>query len=134
MFSNRELFRLVTRDDVEDEKGERVETALNYEKTFDKKDQKFTIDLQWSESDDLERSDIIETDFLSGSKLYQKSRNVEANRTYLLQSDYVLPLSGKKVFETGVRSTLRTIENDFTVRESNDGVDFTILSKFKQRF
>jgi len=134
LFSNRELFRLVTRDDVEDEQGERVETSLNYEKTFDKEDQKFTIDLQWSESDDLERSDIVETNFLDGTQIFQKSRNVEANRTYLLQSDYVLPLSGKKVFETGVRSTLRTIENDFTVRESSDGNDFAILSRFNNDF
>lgn len=134
LFSNRELFRLVDRRDVEDEQGERVEASLNYKKTFDKEDQKFTVDLQWSESDDLEQSDIVEIDFLDSTNLFQKSRNVEANRTLLFQSDYVLPLSGKKVFETGVRSTLRTIENVFSVQESTNGRDFTLLSRFNNDF
>ncbi|MEQ8910024.1 MAG: outer membrane beta-barrel family protein [Vicingaceae bacterium] len=134
LFADGELYRRVDREDIEDEDGENLESSINYTKTFDKKDQKFTVDLQWSERDDLEKSNITEIDNLSGDVLLQKSSNLEYNRTYLVQSDYVHPIGKDGMFESGFRATLRTVENDFQVRESDNGSGFTILDDFNNNF
>ena len=133
-FANGELYRRVDREDVESEDGENLESSINYTKTFEKEDQKFTIDLQWSERDDLEESDITEIDNLTGDLLLQESSNLEFNRTYLMQSDYIHPIGKDGLFETGFRSTLRTVENDFQVKESTNGSAFSILEDFNNNF
>jgi len=134
LFANRELYREVVRTDVEKEDGKTLESSLNYTKTFDKEDQKFTIDLQWSERDDLEKSNINEENFLTNTTLFQKSRNLEANKTYLMQSDYVLPVSKDGRFETGVRATLRTVENDYKVEQLDSNNQFEVLPDFNNNF
>lgn len=134
LYDTRELFQKVTRTDVEDEVGNGLEAALNYRKTFSKKDELFTIDFQWSESDDLEKSNIDEYNELLNSELIQKTRNVEANRNFLFQSDYVLPIKKEGKFETGIRGNLRTIENKFKVEELDANNEFQILPEFNNDF
>lgn len=134
LYSTGELFQKVIRNDIEDEFGNGVETALNYRKTFKKKDELFTIDFQWSESDDLEQSNIDETNELLNTLLIQKTRNIEANRNFLFQSDFVLPYKKDGKFETGIRGNLRTIENKFKVEELNSNNEFDILPEFNNDF
>lgn len=134
LYSNEELFQRVTRKDVESEIGKSLESSINYTKTTQRKDEKFTIDLQWSESDDLEESDIVQRNFLTSENLLQKSSNLEANRTYLMQSDYVRPIGKDGLFETGTRITLRTIENEFKVEELDSSGNFSILDQYNNDF
>lgn len=134
LFASGELYRKVIRTDIEKEDGKSLESSINYTKTFDQEDQKFTIDLQWSERDDLEKSNITEENFLTQNKLFQKSRNVEANKTYLMQSDYVLPVSKDGRFETGVRATLRTVKNDYKVEQLDSSNQFEVLPDFNNNF
>ncbi len=135
LYSNGELFQRVDRKDTEAEDGENFETSINYTKTFDKEDQKLTFDLQWSERSDLEESDIVERNFTRNETLLQETSNLEANRTYLIQGDYVHPISKDGRFETGFRTTLRTVENDFIVQEKRPGAsDFSTIERFNNDF
>lgn len=135
LFGDGRLFQEVFREDKESEDGENLETSINYTKKFnDHEDHKFTIDLQWSERDDLEESDITETNFRTNDILLQESSNLEYNRNYLIQSDYIHPVGENGLFETGFRTSLRTVENDFQVRESTDGSSFEVLPDFNNNF
>ncbi len=134
LFSDGDLYRLVTREDIESEDGESLESSLNYRKTFDREDQLFTIDLQWSEQDDLEESEIEEINYLNSDRLLQNTSNREANRTYLIQSDYIHPFGEEGKFETGARLTLRDVNNSFVVEESFNGSEFTINPQYFNDF
>ena len=135
LYSNNELYQLVTREDEETESDENIEGAISYVRKYAKKDQKFTVDLQWSESNDLEKSEIFEESTLNDNILEQKTSNLEANRTILIQSDYIYPIGEKGIFETGIRTTLRDVENDFSVIERDSaGGDFEILDRFNNNF
>lgn len=130
----KELIEKSTRIDREDETGQNVEASFNYTKTFNQKDRKWSTDFQWSESDDLEESDIDESFQPSGNLVNQITSNVEANRTILIQSDYVHPLKNDRVIEGGLRSTLRTIENVFSVQENLNGGPFSLDARFNNDF
>lgn len=132
--AQKELLERSIREDVEQETGQNVEASINYTKTFPQEDRKWSTDVQWSESDDLEESDIDENFEPSGNLVNQLTSNLEANRTILLQSDYVHPLKNKRVIEGGFRSTLRTIENDFSVEESTNGGEYVIDERFNNNF
>lgn len=132
--AQKELLERSIREDVEQETGQNVEASINYTKTFPQEDRKWSTDVQWSESDDLEESDIDENFEPSGNLVNQLTSNLEANRTILLQSDYVHPLKNKRVIEGGFRSTLRTIENDFSVEENLNGGEYVIDERFNNNF
>lgn len=135
LFADGELYQRVNRKDTEAEDGENFETSVNYTKTFDKEDQKLTFDIQWSERNDLEESDIVERNFTRNETLLQETSNLEANRTYLVQGDYVHPIGEDGRFETGFRTTLRTVENDFIVREKQPNAsEFSIIEQFNNDF
>ena len=132
--SNSELFQKVIRTDNEDETGENIEGNFNYTKLFKQKDRKFTVDFRWSQSDDLEESNIVQNNFRNGDQLIQKTSNTEVNRTILSQTDYIHPLGKNRIIEGGIRSTIRTAENKFQVLESNNGSEFVILDRFNNDF
>ncbi len=128
------LFQKVIRKDTEDETGQNVEASINYTKTFKEEDRKWSTDFQWSESDDLEESDIDQSNEQLAEELNQMTSNVEANRTILVKSDYVHPLKKGRQIEGGIRGTLRTIENIFSVEESLNNAPFTINQQFNNDF
>lgn len=132
--ANNEFFQTEERNDIEDETGENLEFSLNHTKKYKKEGQKWSTDFQWSESDDLEQSDIDQTNFRTNDLLLQETSNIEANRTILAQTDYVHPLKNKRQIEGGIRTTFRTVENVFTVSESENGGPFNILSQFNNDF
>lgn len=132
--SNGELFQQVNRDDIEDELGQRWETAINYKKTFEKKDEVLTVDVQYSQSDDLEDSDINQTNSFTGDLTKQNAVNTEVNGTFLAQTDYILPIRKEGRLEMGYRMTLRQIENDFSVTESINGGEVEINPDFNNDF
>jgi len=130
----KELLQRSFREDVEDETGQNVEASFNYTKTFKEEDRKWSTDFQWSESDDLEASNIEEIFQPSGDVVTQVTSNLEANRTILIQSDYVQPLKNDRVIEGGIRTTLRTIENEFSVEQDTNGRGFSIDPRFNNNF
>lgn len=135
LFANSELYRLVVREDEEEEAGQNIEGSINYTRAYDDEDKKLTFDFQWSESNDLEESDIEETSSLSQDILEQQTSNLEANRTILIQSDFIQPVRENGLFETGFRTTLRTIENEYFVKQRLSLDDpFEILGDFNNDF
>tara|TARA_B110000046_G_scaffold88676_2_gene96809 strand:+ start:46676 stop:49198 length:2523 start_codon:yes stop_codon:yes gene_type:complete len=130
----KELLQQSIREDIEDETGQNVEASFNYTKTFKEEDRNWSTDFQWSESNDLEASNIEEIFQPSGDLVTQVTSNLEVNRTILLQSDYVHPLKNDRIIEGGIRSTLRTIENEFSVEQDTNGGGFLIDPRFNNDF
>lgn len=123
-FLNGELSRYTRRDDQENEIDKNLQYSLSYVRTFNKKDQKFTVDIQYQDNNEVERSDIDQTLINSGSvttsSLFQKVRNDEGEKRWLFQADYVQPFATKGNIEAGYRSTLRDVTNEYLVRQKND--------------
>lgn len=107
-------------DEIEDES--RLEYSINFKKKFDKKDQLWTADIQFSKSEEVEDSDISETFYDSngqtiGGILKQRSRNDEKFRNILFQTDYNYPFKEKGKIEVGLRLNLRNVDNDILIEE-----------------
>jgi len=125
---------LRTEDELEEEFN--LEYSLDYEKKFKKKKQKLTAALQYRENTEDEGSDLIEqfTDnnlvSIDPNPLLQRSNNKESAKSWLVQSDYIHPIGKDGKFETGVRASLRKIENDYTVEEQNSNEEWVSLANF----
>jgi outer membrane receptor protein involved in Fe transport len=129
MGENDELFRTVYRREREEEPEHNAEIALSYRREFSNKDHTLTADFKWIENVETERAGITETDDL-GSSLFQRSSNTENERNVFLQADYIAPFLKKGRFESGVRSTLRVIDNDFLVEQQDAESDWQVLPGF----
>jgi outer membrane receptor protein involved in Fe transport len=120
------------RVDNEDENESKLEYSVNFKKTFDKKEQLWTADIQYSNSSEIEKSNITETFYgsngqLSKSELEQRSTNNENFKNLLVQTDYILPFKEKGKLEMGVRFNLRNVDNDILVEEY-DATEWTNLT------
>lgn len=123
-----------TRHDDENEVQYDIEANLSYRKTFSKKGRLFTFDAKFIDADDTEKSNITEQSDTSEVPLLQRSSNTEDERNYLFQTDYVHPFAKDGKLEMGLRSTFRTIENDYRVEEDNGTGEFTVLDGFNNFF
>ncbi len=126
-----EVTATTIRDEVENEVSEDIEASITHVKTFNKKDRKLTTDIRMTQNFDTELSDLVETYSATNlSPTFQKSSNTEDEINYLLQSDYEHPVWKKGKIETGVRVSLREIENNYKVELSDDEVVFKTLDAF----
>lgn len=125
---NGELTQIVIRTEDEDEKKNNIDFALNYTKTFDKKDQKWTVDFQWMNNDDVEKADLFETsDDPMIPDITQRADNTENQENFLFQTDYIQPLGKNGKFESGLRANWRTVSSDYMVEElGSDGEWYVI--------
>jgi outer membrane receptor protein involved in Fe transport len=121
------LVNTTERSQDETELDESYQAALNYRKTFDRKDRVFTADLQWNRDDDLELGDITESVNNETDPLQQQSSNREKEENWLFQSDYVHPFGEEGKFETGVRLTSRLVNNDYKVEERREGEPWRLV-------
>lgn len=122
------------RKDVENEVSHDLEASVNYKKTFKRKGQELSIDLQATENDDTEKSIITETSSDSEYQLLQRSSNIEDENNQLFQADYLHPFSENGLVEFGVKSTFRNINNDFSVEEQNPNGEYVLLDDFNNNF
>ncbi len=122
------------RTDNEQEDGETVELALSYKKTFSQKGREWTADLKWINNDDSEFSNVLEVSDTSFDDLRQEVSNTEDERTWFFQTDYIHPIGKNGKLETGVRINLRSIENDYSVKEKEENGEFFILPDFNNFF
>lgn len=118
------------RTDDELEKETSLQYSLNYKKTFDKKGQELTANIQYEDDLETESSDFLESFFnrelqSSSPDLLQRSNNDEGEKQWLFQADYVHPFNEEGKFEVGLRSTIRNIGNDFLTEEFRDDVWIT---------
>ncbi|NNC94752.1 MAG: TonB-dependent receptor [Chitinophagales bacterium] len=132
--SNGDVINESTRIDNENEIDQNIELDLRYEKKFKQKDQVLTADLRWNQGDDTEKSNITETSTISIFDIIQRSSNVEDQRNYNIQIDYVHPFSKDMKLEIGTKAGLRRIINDYLVEEQNTSEQWEILEDFNNEF
>ncbi len=124
------------RTDNEEEDEENQEYELFYKRTFEQKGRELSATAQYRKSDEIEASDIVESagiETLTPS-LLQRSNNNEHEEQWLIQADYVHPVSDQGKFETGYRGTLRQIDNKYLVEEQNETGIWQPLAEFNNSF
>jgi outer membrane receptor protein involved in Fe transport len=112
--------RTSIRNERETEPEQNLEGSLSYRKELDKKGKLLTADVKWIENKEIENSNFDQVDLSIDSTGYQRSNNVENERNLLFQADYINPFGKKGKFESGLKSTMRTIYNDFRVEQLNE--------------
>lgn len=117
------------RDIEETEDEHNLEASLDYTRTFDKKDQELKVTVKYILDDELELADYTQTSDDLSAPLLQESSNTEDETNFLFQADYVHPFTEKSRLEGGLRSAIRTVNNDFFVKELENG-QLVTLSDF----
>jgi outer membrane receptor protein involved in Fe transport len=127
------LINTTTRLTDETEKENEVEASLLYERLYDVKDKKWTIDFKYILDDETELADYQEFSDNDPESAIQRSSNTEDEQNILLQTDYIHPFSENSRFEVGARAAFRTINNDFSVEEQDDDGVFKPLPDFNDQ-
>lgn len=113
-----DLVQSVTRKEVEGDVDINKEVDVNYTKTYKRKGRKWTVDLKWNESSEVEEADITEE---SDNPAYipniQRTWADERVNNILVQSDYIHPLGKDGKFEAGTRNNLRTLTLDYLLED-----------------
>lgn len=132
LFSLDNPIGITQRTDDEKEDETKMEYALTYKRTYDKKGQEFTFDARYQDNTEKEGSDLINRFYTpefepdGQADLLQRSDNKESERQLILQTDYVHPIGKEGKFEAGLRSSFRDIDNDFLVQEFADNEWFAL--------
>ena len=125
------LLTTTVRDTREDSENQNLESSLNYKRTFARhEDQELTAVAQYILDDDLELSDITQTQTDRADPLRQRASNTEYETNLLLQTDYVHPFNDSLKLEGGLRTTLRTIRNAFRVEEEDENGAYQVFPQF----
>jgi outer membrane receptor protein involved in Fe transport len=125
------LVRTLIREEEEDEIDLTTEVSLNYNKKFAQEGRTLTADFKWINSSENEKADYRQWNPVdSNIGTIQRSDNLERERNLLFQADYVHPFGNKNTFETGVRSTLRKLNNNFLVEELGETGNYVSLPQF----
>ena len=124
-----------TDDEFENESG--LEYSLNYRKEFSSREHTLNVTASYEDDLETEGSELNELfdskieipDFL----LEQRTNNSEGSKQWLAQADFVRPLGKDHQYELGVRSSFRTITNDYLVEDKIGDVwinDINISNNF----
>jgi outer membrane receptor protein involved in Fe transport len=133
--SNNVRLETVNRNEDEQESREVIEGTVNYERSFKQKDRKWTSNVKWMQSTDLEQAKLNENSNISSKKpLIQRTDNTENEKNWLFQSDYVHPFKKEGKAEIGAKATLREIDNDFLLEERASDGTFNPVSSFDNHF
>lgn len=125
--------QVVTRTDDEIEQSQGFEANLNFRREFKKKEQLLTADFRWFKDEDYE--DAVQFEEGSDYTLNQRTDNTENQQNWLIQTDYVHPFNENVRLETGLKATLRRINNDYKVEQLNDSTEeWETLSEFDNNF
>ncbi|PSK88829.1 outer membrane beta-barrel family protein [Taibaiella chishuiensis] len=110
--------RLEDQKEIEDY----YEASLSYKRTFTRKDKLWTVDMKWSNDQDIERSAYTETSTYSANTDLERSSVASTERNWLFQTDFVQPFGKEGRVEAGLRSAIRQISNEFGFAElTNNG-------------
>ena len=118
------------RTDNEREDESVLQYSLNYKKEYSSRKHFFEATIQFQNDSEEEASDYLEVaEIFQGNPindLIQRSSNVEGNKTWLFQADYNQPIGEEGIFEVGLRSSFRMIDNDYLVEELEEGEFITL--------
>ena len=113
---NSNILNSITQNDMEDDVDNNREYNINFERKFNDDGQKITIDFQYENSKEWENSIIDENQIISESI----DENI-SSESYLIQSDYVLPIGENKQFEAGIRISNEDDITDYRVFDNVNG-------------
>jgi outer membrane receptor protein involved in Fe transport len=123
----------VIRTEDEREPRTNIEAALSYRKTFDKKGQNLSFDAKYIISDETEAAQFKEAVAGENMGLRQRSYNTEDEKNWLFQLDYIHPVGKNGKLEGGLKSSIRLLDNDFSVHEQDAVQNWQILPNFDNR-
>lgn len=99
-----------------------TEASLNYRRSFEGKSHELTFDAYYS-SFSLENETDIRYTFMNAdgtlrlpNPLVQNMTNDNIVDTYVLQTDYVLPIGSEMKLESGAKATLRHFDSDYEMK------------------
>ena len=113
---NSNILNSITQNDIEGDVDNNREYNINFERKFNDDGQKITIDFQFENSKEWENSIIDENQIISESI----DENI-SSESYLIQSDYVLPIGENKQFEAGIRISNEDDITDYRVFDNVNG-------------
>lgn len=123
-----------TRTDREVEDEENIEASLNYKREFSSKEHTLTTDFQYNKRLDGETSDFtqVEEDFITeeDSTKIQRSENIAVDRNWFFQTDYVHPFGTDGKAEAGLRTTTRTVNNEYGFEELDNEGNWAVFPAF----
>ncbi|MEP3836526.1 MAG: outer membrane beta-barrel family protein [Algibacter sp.] len=139
-YNNENLVEQTLRKENQDEAGHNYQFALNYITKFNDAGHELTADLQYEKGSEEQLISITE-DYLFTNQTnpddIQKEivNEIEDEKEYLLQLDYVLPLGENARFEAGYRGNFKNEIKDYILEQEdiNDGsyfVNDTITNVF----
>ena len=111
------ILNTIIQNDSEDDVDNNREYNLNFEKKLDGEGQLISIDLQYENSKDWENSIIDENSIVSESVI----ENIQSE-SYLIRSDFVLPIGENRQFEAGIRIESEDDITDYRVFDNVDNV------------
>lgn len=121
-------YTLRNQNETEDEPNS--EMAVTWKRNFKKKGHDFTLDLRyldyWEKSDQVFTQQTYNPDGskIPESDILQRSVNDEFEKQYLVQADYVFPVTENSKLEAGLRASFRDMVNDYVVTQQDDNGDF----------
>ena len=113
---NSNILNSITQNDMEGDVDNNREYNINFERKFNDDGQKITVDFQYENSKEWENSIIDENQIISESI----DENI-SSESYLIQSDYVLPIGENKQFEAGIRISNEDDITDYRVFDNVNG-------------
>ena len=126
----RNLQQTVLRNEQEHERDKDMEASLNYRRKFKQKDQLLTADFKYVWGDEVELTDYRQGTAGAGTAVLQRADNRANEHTVLFQTDYVHPFGEEAKLEAGLRSSTRTIKNNYLLEQQNGAADWIILPAF----
>jgi len=102
-----EYFDLRIQD--EDEIDNTSQISLNYTNNFNTSGHKLTVDVQYSDSEEIESASIDDSLATENNITTEKSKNT------LIQTDYTLPIGENTQFEFGYRGDFQDLNSNFLV-------------------
>lgn len=132
--------RVSTRRQDETEDEPNSEYSLIYKRSFAEKDHELIAEAKfldnWESSNQLFTQQFFKPggEPMNPAGLIQNSLNDESEKQFLLQLDYIKPIGREGKLETGFRSSIRKMTNDYVVSEQDASGEFIPLENFDNIF
>ena len=120
------------RRELEIEKDESYQVALNYMNKFNDSGHQLTADFQYDVDNEEQEAFINEPVVYNNTSNNQidipieETNTIEEQKEYLIQTDYVLPIGKESQFEAGYRGNFKNEITDYELRQEDDQGDLVI--------
>ncbi|MGV6846477.1 MAG: TonB-dependent receptor domain-containing protein [Lutibacter sp.] len=129
------------RTELNDRNNRTFEYSFNFTQNFKKSNHKLTFNFQYNNTDENNDAAISDEDLFPTLTINNPEKNSTTRNSdsYLIKSDYVLPLKNKAQFEFGFRFDLNKLKSDYLVEDFDpntnqfyNNTNFSNTLNFKQ--